>query len=91
MPRRFAQQARSNYALPGHTSHHMSDLPLSCNALPREVSWWAHWWGPLDGMQEVRGSNPLSSTSHNTFSGSPLSAGCQQIVSKSRLVTAGTL
>jgi hypothetical protein len=33
-----------------------------CNALLREGSWWTPRWGSLDGMQGVRGSNPLSST-----------------------------
>ena len=65
MPRRlsrFAQQPRSNSALRTHTNHHTPALLLWCNGLLREGSWWALWWGSLDGMQGVRGSNPLSST-----------------------------
>jgi hypothetical protein len=30
-------------------------LPLWCNALLRRVSWWALWWGSLDGRQGVTG------------------------------------
>jgi hypothetical protein len=45
----------------------------------------------LDGMQGVRGSNPLSSTRHNASPGLPLKAVCQQIVSGSRNVRALTL
>jgi hypothetical protein len=57
-----AQQPRSNSALRTHTNHHPPALFLWCNALLREGSWWAVWWGSPDGMQGVRGSNPLSST-----------------------------
>jgi hypothetical protein len=57
-----AQQPRSNSALRRHTNHHASALLLWCNGLLREGSWWARWRGSLDGMQGVRGSNPLSST-----------------------------
>jgi hypothetical protein len=42
--------------------HHSPALLRWCNALVHEGSWWALWWGSLDGMQGVRGSNPLSST-----------------------------
>jgi hypothetical protein len=45
----------------------------------------------IDGMQEVRGSNPLSSTSHNASTTSRLLARCQQIVSRSRAASVGTL
>src|SRR5512132_3000634 len=31
-----------------------TSLPVCCNALLREVSWWAPWRGSLDGMQEIR-------------------------------------
>jgi hypothetical protein len=58
----FAQQPRSNSALRCHTKHHSPPVLLWCNALLREGSWWPPWWGSLDGMQGVRGSNPLSST-----------------------------
>jgi hypothetical protein len=68
----FAQQARSNSALRNHANHHAPALPLWCNALLREGSWWAGWRGSLDGMQRVRGSNPLSSTRHNASAGHPL-------------------
>jgi hypothetical protein len=37
--------------------------------------------GFLDGMQGVRGSNPLSSTRHNPSPAHPLRAVCQQITS----------
>src|SRR6266540_4151131 len=37
----------------------------------------------LHGMQEVRGSNPLSSTSHFASTAPALAAVCQQIVSRS--------
>jgi hypothetical protein len=57
-----AQQARSNSALRTPTSHHAPAFLLWCNGLLREGSWWALPRGSLDGMQEVRGSNPLSST-----------------------------
>jgi hypothetical protein len=82
----FAQQARSNSALRTRTSHHAPVLLLWCNALVREGSWWVLGRGSLDGMQGVRGSNPLSSTRHNASAGFPLRAVCQQIVSKSLLV-----
>jgi hypothetical protein len=62
VPCHFAQQARSNPALRTHTNHHAPAVLLWCNALPGEVSWWPLWRGSLDGMQGVRGSNPLSST-----------------------------
>jgi hypothetical protein len=62
---RFAQQMRSNLTLQAHTNHHPPALLVWCNALLREGSWWAPWWGSLDGMQEVRGSSPLSSTPIN--------------------------
>jgi hypothetical protein len=42
-------------------------------------------------MQGVRGSSPLSSTRHNASAGRPRGAVCQQIVSRSRSVTARTL
>jgi hypothetical protein len=67
----FAQQPRSNSALRGHTKHHSPPVLLWCNALLREGSWWALWRGSLDGMQGVRGSNPLSSTLHQRRSNSP--------------------
>jgi hypothetical protein len=38
--------------------------------------------GFLDGMQGVRGSNPLSSTRHNASSPSALSAICQRFARK---------
>jgi hypothetical protein len=41
----------------------------------------------VNGMQGVRGSNPLSSTRHNASPSLPLRVVCQQIVSKSRVVT----
>jgi hypothetical protein len=48
------------------------------------------WWGVrgrlVNGMQGVRGSNPLSSTRHNASAGHPLRVVCQQIVSRSRHV-----
>jgi hypothetical protein len=58
----FAQQARSNLSARPHTSHHESALMLGGKGLLRKVLWWALRWGSLDGMQGVRGSNPLSST-----------------------------
>jgi hypothetical protein len=75
----FAQQARSNSALRSHANHHAPALPLLCNALLREGSCWASWWGSLDGMQGVRGSNPLSSTRHNASAVHPHRAACQRI------------
>jgi hypothetical protein len=45
-----------------HPNHHAHTDLLPCHGLLREGSWWTLWWGSLDGMQEVRGSNPLSST-----------------------------
>jgi hypothetical protein len=41
--------------------------------------------------EEVTGSNPVAPTRHNASLGPPLSAACQQIVSRSLLVTAATL
>ena len=58
----FAQQMRSNSALRTHTNHQVPPFLLWCYGLLREGSWWALWRGSLDGMQGVRGSNPLSST-----------------------------
>ena len=57
-----AQQPRSNSALRTRTSHHAPALPLWWNALLREGLWRVPCRGSLDGMQGVRGSNPLSST-----------------------------
>jgi hypothetical protein len=85
----FAQRPRSNYALRTRTSHHAPALRLWWNALLGEGMWWSGWRGSLDGMQGVRGSNPLSSTRHNTSAALPLRAICQQIVSRSRIVTVG--
>jgi hypothetical protein len=45
----------------------------------------------INGMQGVRGSNPLSSTRHNASAGHPRRAVCQQIVSRSLDVTPVTL
>ena len=45
----------------------------------------------INGMQGVRGSNPLSSTRHNASAALPLRAVCQQIVSRSLGVTSITL
>jgi hypothetical protein len=45
----------------------------------------------IDGMQEVRGSNPLSSTSHNAPTAPALAVVCQQIVSRSPAASARTL
>ena len=53
---------RSNVALRTHTYDQAPARLLRCNGLVREVAWWSPWRGPLDGMQGVRGSNPLSST-----------------------------
>jgi hypothetical protein len=44
----------------------------------------------INGMQGVRGSNPLSSTRHNASADHPLRAACQQIVSRSLQVSART-
>jgi hypothetical protein len=77
-----AQQLRSNSALQPHTYHHSSAFLLRWNALLREGSWWALWWGSLDGMQGVRGSNPLSSTRHNASPATALSAICQRFARK---------
>ena len=52
--------SRSNLTVRGHTSHHAPALLLRCNALLRKALWWALWRGSLDGMQGVRGTNPLS-------------------------------
>jgi hypothetical protein len=41
--------------------------------------------------EEVTGSNPVAPTRHNVSMGRLLSAACQQIVSRSLLVTAETL
>jgi hypothetical protein len=64
-----AQQPRSNSALRTHTNHHAPVFLLWCNALLREGSWWAPWRGSLDGMQGVRGSKPLSSTTGQSYYG----------------------
>jgi alkanesulfonate monooxygenase SsuD/methylene tetrahydromethanopterin reductase-like flavin-dependent oxidoreductase (luciferase family) len=80
--RRFAQQMRSNSALRSHASHHAPALPRLCNALLREGLWLVQGWGSLDGMQGVRGSNPLSSTRHNAPPTHPRSVVCQQSASK---------
>jgi hypothetical protein len=53
---------RSNAALRTHRYDQAPALLLRCNGLVREVAWWAPGRGSLDGMQGVRGSNPLSST-----------------------------
>jgi hypothetical protein len=45
----------------------------------------------INGMQGVRGSNPLSSTRHNASAGLPIRVDCQQIVSKSLFALAGAL
>jgi hypothetical protein len=51
-------------------------------AAGRFASWWlAH------GMQEARGSNPLSSTSHNASTTPALAGVCQQLVSRSLAVS----
>ena len=78
----LAQQPRSNPAARAHTNHHAHTDLLRCHGLLREGS----WWGSLDGMQGVRGSNPLSSTRHNASTGHPLRVVCQQIVSRSQVV-----
>ena len=78
----LAQQVRSNLAPRTRTKHRTPALLLWCNALLREGSWWTPWWGSLDGMQGVRGSNPLSSTRHNASSPSALSAICQRFARK---------
>jgi hypothetical protein len=83
----YAQQRRSNSALRTRTYHHAPALLLWCCGLLREVSGWVLWRGSLDGMQGVRGSNPLSSTRHNASAALPLRAVCQQIVSRSLHVT----
>jgi hypothetical protein len=41
--------------------------------------------------EEVTGSNPVAPTRHNVSLGSPRSAACQQIVSRSLLVTTRSL
>jgi hypothetical protein len=87
----LAQQMRSNLALRSPTNHYAPALRLRCYGLLHKVSWWPVWWGSLDGMQGVRGSNPLSSTRHNASAAPPLRAVCQQIVSRSRGVTVITL
>jgi hypothetical protein len=75
----YGPPPRSNSARRTRTCHHLPALLLWCNGLLRKVSWWAGWWGSLDGMQGVRGSNPLSSTPGQrpkpapTFSESPAS------------------
>jgi hypothetical protein len=78
----FAQQTRSNSAPQTRTYHLAPALLLWCNALLREGLWWAGWWGSLDGMQGVRGSNPLSSTRHNASPALALSAICQRFARK---------
>jgi hypothetical protein len=57
-----AKQARSNSALRTHTN--TTRQPSCAGAMPcyARVCWWVSWWGSLDDMQGVRGSNPLSST-----------------------------
>ena len=72
--RHFAQQPRSNSAMRSPKNHHAPALLLCCDGLLRKALWWASWWGSLDGMQGVRGSNPLSSTRHNALAGHPLRA-----------------
>src|SRR5215213_4075358 len=71
---RAAAAQHSNSALQSRTNHRAPALLPWCNALLREVLWWALWWGSLDGMQGVRGSNPLSSTRHNASHTSALGA-----------------
>jgi hypothetical protein len=66
---------RSNSALRTRTKHHAPALVLRCNGLLRKGSWWASWRRSLDGMQGVRGSNPLSSTPGQRPSLDPTSPG----------------
>jgi hypothetical protein len=87
----FAQQMRSSSALRTRTNHHTPALLLWCNGLLREGSSRSRWRGSLDGMQGVRGSNPLSSTRHNASAARPLRVVCQQIVSRSLHVTSVSL
>jgi len=54
----FAQQMRSNSAPRTRTNHHAPALLPCCDGLLREGS----WWGSLDGLQGLRGSYLLSST-----------------------------
>jgi hypothetical protein len=83
----LAQQPRSNPAARAHTNHHAHTDLLCCHGLLREGSWWTLWWGSLDGMQGVRGSNPLSSTRHNASAGPPITADCQQVTSRDSRIT----
>src|SRR5829696_10588412 len=46
--------SRSRSAPRTHTNHHAPALLPCCDGLLREGSWWALWWGSLDGMQGVR-------------------------------------
>jgi hypothetical protein len=88
---RFAQQMRSNSALRNRTNHYAPALLVGGNGVLRKALWWVSRRGSLDGMQGVRGSNPLSSTRHNATTALPIRAVCQQIVSRSLFVTDETL
>ena len=65
LPSHLAQQVRSNSALGSHANHHNASPHALVQCPATQGSWWALWWGSLYGMQGVRGSNPLSSTSSN--------------------------
>ena len=47
--------AAQHAALRTRTKHHKPALLLWCNALLREVRWWASWRRSLDGMQGITG------------------------------------
>jgi hypothetical protein len=79
VPSQFAQQAPSNSALRSYANHYEPALVLWCNALLREGSCGASWWGSLDGMQsDDRGWGQVTCSALNAIVevntyGSPIS------------------
>ena len=74
-----------------HTTPPSAARLTSVIARGREVTRGGTNHPSINGMQGVRGSNPLSSTRHNASAGPPLRAICQQIVSRSLHVAARAL
>src|SRR5215211_9357445 len=66
-----------------------SSIPLSTWRNTGCQRLWIEWFFP--DTEEVTGSNPVAPTRHNVSIDPPLNAACQQIVSRSLIVTTGTL
>jgi hypothetical protein len=71
-----------------HTTPPSAARLTSVIARGREVTRGGTNHPSINGMQGVRGSNPLSSTRHNASAGLQFRAVCQQIVSRSLQVMA---